>query len=393
MRERDQRWTPFHSCESSRARAAWRPIIGRDDAVRGGVVRALARCRDPRCGDGCGGGGAGARPAARASGRGRRSPRGSSGRGAVGNSIVLVSACSFRFVFAAAATAAAIVLVAASAQAPASLAGEASVDAYAGLGTWVDVYDAAAWAQPERAVNAMSAHGVATLFLQTSNYRRAEDVVRPDLVARFIAAAHDRGINVVAWYLPSLSELALDYRRAMRAIRFRTSDGDEFDSFALDIEARVVRSPSRRTARLLRLSSSIRRSAGLSYPLGAVVRRVPADDLLRVRRERTSRTRRHAPRRRAHPAWDEGSGRSDSRDRRDREPRRPLGGERIRRYGARLRRRRREPLRLLGYEARPMGGALARHALAWRRPRDLPLTRPPDTRRRWPLVVGPGSIE
>jgi len=189
----------------------------------------------------------------------------------VGDSIVLVSACSFRFVFAAAATAAAIVLVAASAQAPASLAGEASVDAYAGLGTWVDVYDAAAWAQPERAVNAMSAHGVATLFLQTSNYRRAEDVVRPDLVARFIAAAHDRGINVVAWYLPSLSELALDYRRAMRAIRFRTSDGDEFNSFALDIEARVVRSPSRRTARLLRLSSSIRRSAGLSYPLGAIV--------------------------------------------------------------------------------------------------------------------------
>jgi hypothetical protein len=189
----------------------------------------------------------------------------------VGDSTVLVAAGSFRVVFAAAVTAAAVGLAAASAQAPASPAGEASVDAYAGLGTWVDVYDAAAWAQPERVVEAMSARGVATLFLQTSNYRRAEDVVRPDLVARFIAAAHDRGINVVAWYLPSLSDLARDYRRAMRAIRFRTSDGDGFDSFALDIEARVVRSPSQRTARLLRLSSSVRRSVGPSYPLGAIV--------------------------------------------------------------------------------------------------------------------------
>ena len=158
-----------------------------------------------------------------------------------------------------------------SASAPASSAGGASLDAYAGLGTWVDVYDHAVWAQPERAVETMSARGVSTLFLQTSNYRRREDVVRPDLVARFITAAHDRGVNVVAWYLPSLADLARDTRRALRAIRFRTVDGDGFDSFALDIEARVVRSPWRRTSRLLWLSSAIRRSVGASYTLGAIV--------------------------------------------------------------------------------------------------------------------------
>jgi hypothetical protein len=174
-------------------------------------------------------------------------------------------------VVAAVVTAAAVGLLAPSAVEPASPASEAPVDAYAGLGTWIDVYDAAAWARPERVVEVMSARGVATLFLQTSNYRRAQDVVRPGRVARFIAAAHDRGINVVAWYLPSLSDLARDYRRAMRAIRFRTFDGDGFDSFALDIEARVVRSPSLRTARLLRLSSSVRRSVGPLYPLGAIV--------------------------------------------------------------------------------------------------------------------------
>ena len=178
---------------------------------------------------------------------------------------------SVRALLVAASVAAAVAVGALSASTPASSAGGASLEPYAGLGTWVDVYDRTAWAQPERVVETMSAYGAATLFLQTSNYRRAEDVVRPDLVARFIAAAHDRGINVVAWYLPSLAHPARDLRRALRAIRFRTVDGDGFDSFALDIEARVVQSPSRRTTSLLQLSSAIRRAVGPSYPLGAIV--------------------------------------------------------------------------------------------------------------------------
>ena len=162
-------------------------------------------------------------------------------------------------------------LVLASPVAPASSAAGASVDPYAGLGTWIDVYDGRAWAAPERTVETISLYGIATLYLQTGNYRRAEDVVRPDLVARFITAAHDRGINVVAWYLPSLADLGRDFRRTMRAIRFRTVDGDGFDSFALDIESRLVRSPSSRTTRLLRLAASIRRAVGPSYALGAIV--------------------------------------------------------------------------------------------------------------------------
>jgi hypothetical protein len=184
---------------------------------------------------------------------------------------LLVSARSFRALVVAVVMAAAAALFAASAVAPASSAGGASVDPYAGLGTWVDVYDRAQWAEPERAIETMSLYGVATLFLQTSNYRRAEDVVRPDLVARFIAAAHDRGINVVGWYLPSLADPVRDLRRALRAAQFRTVDGDGFDSFALDIEARVIRSPWRRTVSLLRLSTSIRRALGASYALGAIV--------------------------------------------------------------------------------------------------------------------------
>ena len=45
------------------------------------------------------------------------------------------------------------------------------VRSYRGLGTWVDLYDAKAWDHPASAVSDMRAHGVRTLYLETSNYR------------------------------------------------------------------------------------------------------------------------------------------------------------------------------------------------------------------------------
>ena len=47
-----------------------------------------------------------------------------------------------------------------------------SVDVFSGLGAWVDMYDAAPWRYPERAVNRMGEKGVKTLYLETANYRK-----------------------------------------------------------------------------------------------------------------------------------------------------------------------------------------------------------------------------
>ena len=117
-----------------------------------------------------------------------------------------------------------------------------SLAAYRGLGTWVDIFDATSWAHPETMVAKMKARGVRTLFLETGNYSQTVDVVRPSGQARFIDAAHARGMKVVAWYLPSFSALKKELRRSLAAINFRTPSGGQFDSFALDIEASVVKS-------------------------------------------------------------------------------------------------------------------------------------------------------
>jgi hypothetical protein len=147
---------------------------------------------------------------------------------------------------------------------------ERDLSAYTGLGTWVDLYDPRILARPESAVAAMAQHGVRTLFIETSNYQMRQDIVRPDRIGRFVEAAHAEGLQVVAWYLPSFVNLARDRRRSLAAIDFQSRNGEQFDSFALDIEATVVRSAPVRTARLLQLSERLR-AAAPDLALGAIV--------------------------------------------------------------------------------------------------------------------------
>jgi len=164
----------------------------------------------------------------------------------------------------------------ASAAAPAPAAAQApivSVDAYRGAGAWVDIYDGAALRAPEAVVARLAAERVRTLYLETANYRQPAHVtiVHPAATARFIDAAHARGIRVVAWYLPGLADVPRDLQRSLAAVRFRTASGEGFDAFALDIEANVVNPIYRRNAAVLSLSRSLRAAVGGSYPLGAII--------------------------------------------------------------------------------------------------------------------------
>jgi len=166
------------------------------------------------------------------------------------------------------------VLAAAAFAPPAAAAGSVRPEAasvYGGLGSWVDVFAKRAWRNPGAVVGSLRSHGVATLYLETSNYSQTSDIVDPRAVGAFVDAAHAAGLKVVAWYLPSLAHPAVDRRRAFAAIRFRSASGGSFDSFALDIEASVVRNVQLRNTRLIRLARSLRAGTPSSVPLGAIV--------------------------------------------------------------------------------------------------------------------------
>ena len=142
---------------------------------------------------------------------------------------------------------------------------------FQGMGVWIDIYDDAAWADPATAVADMAAHGVHTLYLETSNFHRPFPFVDKPGVAAFVDAAHEHGVDVVAWYLPGFVDVGLDAKRSKAAIRFRTDAGNGFDGFALDIEAPDVADAGVRTSRLLDLSDRLRMFAGEDYPLGGIV--------------------------------------------------------------------------------------------------------------------------
>ena len=155
--------------------------------------------------------------------------------------------------------------------APARAAGRASINAYRGLGAWVDIYDAAAWRNPGKVVARLADRGVRTLYLETNNYHSPGRIRYPKATGKFIDAAHARGLDIVAWYLPGFKKMKKDRRRAMAAIRFRSATGQRFDSFALDIESSLVKKVSKRTRRVLKLSSWLRGKVGSRYPLGAII--------------------------------------------------------------------------------------------------------------------------
>jgi hypothetical protein len=148
---------------------------------------------------------------------------------------------------------------------------KSSLAAYQGLGTWVDIYDTKAWANPQAAVKDMAGHGVRTVFLETGNSKSKTAIFKPQAQEAFIKAAHAKGMKVVAWYLPDMIDTSSDLDRISQAIKFKTSDGQSFDSFALDIESTAIGDETSRNKTLEVLSSQIRRLVGRSYPLGAII--------------------------------------------------------------------------------------------------------------------------
>jgi hypothetical protein len=165
----------------------------------------------------------------------------------------------------------AVVALAAVGPPPASARSPLLAQTFSGLGSWIDIFDDAAWEHPEATVRAMYRKGATILFLQSGSSRPGPAVHRPARTVRFLRAAHERGMTVVAWYLAPYTDRAYETRRAIGAIEFE-QDGESFDAFALDIET-AAESPSGavRNRRLLAMSERVRDVAGALYPLGAII--------------------------------------------------------------------------------------------------------------------------
>jgi len=160
---------------------------------------------------------------------------------------------------------------------PVKPSGERDLKPYEGLAAWVDIFDDGPWDHPTRMVRRLAKRGVRSIFVQTSTYGMHDGILHRKALSTMLRVAHNHDMDVVAWYVPSFARMDVDFRRSMQAVRFKSRDGERFDSFALDIEATVVGDIGRRNRRLLRLTERIRKRAGDGYALGAITPDPQAD--------------------------------------------------------------------------------------------------------------------
>jgi hypothetical protein len=162
---------------------------------------------------------------------------------------------------------AALVSSVAAAAAPAAKTADASV--FGGLGTWVDIYDGPVYASPDSTAQRIAARHVQTVWVETANDAATADVVNPIQLGRLVDALHARGIRVVAWYLPGHVKPAVDLRRSLAMLAFRSPTGGAFDGIALDIESTKVRTVGLRSSRAVALTREVRQAAG-DIPLAVI---------------------------------------------------------------------------------------------------------------------------
>lgn len=154
-----------------------------------------------------------------------------------------------------------------------------TVDAYAGYGTWVDVYDFAPSFQGGGApgvtadtVDEMVASGVRTVYLQAAQLdtRSPGPVADPGAVAQFLVRAQRAGLRVVGWYLPRFTDLDQDMTHLAAISDFEVL-GHRFDGVAVDIEwTGGVDDHAARSDKLVELSERLRDETG-DDALGAIV--------------------------------------------------------------------------------------------------------------------------
>jgi hypothetical protein len=134
--------------------------------------------------------------------------------------------------------------------------GAYTFDPYAGLGTWIDVYD---WSELYGGsavgladIDRMASLGVQTLYVQATRWDAPTPILEPERLISLINRARTDGMRVVAWYLPDLGDPNDDMQRLLAIA------GLPIDGLAIDIESRKVPDVGDRNQRLLSLSAWLR---------------------------------------------------------------------------------------------------------------------------------------
>jgi hypothetical protein len=156
----------------------------------------------------------------------------------------------------------------------------ADISPFQGLGTWVDGFGYLPRLQKSGAppivpgvLQGLPGLGVKTLYLEGStddNPDATDPLLDRDLTSQMLERAHDAGLRVVAWYVPSLADVDVDLRRLTALLT--VVPGVHFDAVALDIEwTQSVPDVAERNRRIVTLAQRLRQFVGPDVAIGAIV--------------------------------------------------------------------------------------------------------------------------
>jgi hypothetical protein len=156
----------------------------------------------------------------------------------------------------------------------------ASTSPFAGLGTWVDVFDYAPRLQKNgalplftpAAVDDVASLGVRTLYVQVANPDAdpATRLTDTKELQAILERAHRRGLKVVAWFLPAHTDPARDDAMVRRIAALRAR-GQQVDGVGLDLESSDVGDVALRSRRAIAFAKAARRTLGEDMPIAAIV--------------------------------------------------------------------------------------------------------------------------
>ena len=163
---------------------------------------------------------------------------------------------------------------------PASHGGDFTVDAYQGLGAWVDVFDFVPAYQNGGVaptvvaddVDTMAACGVKTLYLQAARNddRTRMAWSRPTCMVPFLERAHAEGMRVVGWYYPTFADVDVDLERLLQIARFDVGRAAlRRRRPSTSRTTRWCRTPPSAAPRLVELSRRLREAARARRPPSA----------------------------------------------------------------------------------------------------------------------------
>ena len=138
---------------------------------------------------------------------------------------------------------------------------------FSGLGAWVDVYDYPVLPL-DKTIRVMRNAGVQTLYIETGGTWTSSSVIPASV--RWLVAAHNAGMKVVAWYLPYYSNVRFDVARTLQIARFNWR-GYKFDGVGIDIEFKGAMGNNKIwNHNVVEHFSRVRHRLGPNYPLAAI---------------------------------------------------------------------------------------------------------------------------